>query len=54
MGDSTTGGQWHPSACILCSVNCGIEIEVQDGRFTRIRGDEPQRTVEGRLVKFAD
>ncbi|MCG8361613.1 MAG: hypothetical protein MI920_39150 [Kiloniellales bacterium] len=23
-------------------------------KFTRIRGDEPQRTVEGRLVKFAD
>ena len=38
--NGATNGHWHRSACILCSVNCGIEIEVQDGRFTRIRGDK--------------
>ncbi|HBX76507.1 MAG TPA: molybdopterin oxidoreductase, partial [Acidimicrobiaceae bacterium] len=31
---------WHQSACILCSINCGIEIRLSDRRFARIRGDK--------------
>lgn len=34
---------WHPTACILCESNCGIEIRLggEDGRrFERIRGDK--------------
>jgi anaerobic selenocysteine-containing dehydrogenase len=31
---------WQPTACILCECNCGLEIEVQDRRFARIRGDK--------------
>ena len=23
----------HKTACILCSVNCGLEVEVNDGSF---------------------
>ena len=30
---------WKKSACILCSLNCGLEIQVQDGHITKIRGD---------------
>ncbi len=38
----TTAGQWQPTACILRSVNCGIEVRVGgDGRsFERVRGDK--------------
>ncbi len=35
---TTTG--WQASACILCSINCGIEVRVEDRRFVRIRGDK--------------
>ena len=33
---------WHPTACILCECNCGIEVQLGgDGRsFAKIRGDK--------------
>ncbi len=31
---------WHQTACILCSINCGIEVRLDDRRFARIRGDK--------------
>ncbi len=31
---------WHQSACILCSINCGIEVRLDGRRFERIRGDK--------------
>lgn len=30
---------WQQTACILCSVNCGIEVKVDDGHITKVRGD---------------
>src|SRR3990170_1527333 len=33
-------GEWHQTACILCSVNCGIEVRLDGRRFERIRGDK--------------
>jgi formate dehydrogenase len=30
---------WQPSACILCSLNCGIEVKVEGRRLASIRGD---------------
>ena len=41
---------WHPSACILCECNCGIEIRLggDDGRrFERIRGDKAHPASQG-------
>lgn len=37
-----TNAEWHPSACVLCSINCGIEVRLGDnGRtFERIRGNK--------------
>lgn len=33
---------WHPTACILCECNCGLEVLLgEDGRtFAKIRGDK--------------
>jgi anaerobic selenocysteine-containing dehydrogenase len=28
------------TACILCSTNCGLQFEVEDGHFKRIKGDK--------------
>jgi anaerobic selenocysteine-containing dehydrogenase len=31
--------QWQKCACILCSINCGIEVKLDGRRLSRIRGD---------------
>ena len=37
---SGTGDVWHTSACILCSINCGVEVKIDDRTITRVRGDK--------------
>ncbi len=37
----------HSTACILCSLNCGIEVEIEDGHLTKIRGDRAHPVSEG-------
>jgi anaerobic selenocysteine-containing dehydrogenase len=32
--------EWKPTACILCACNCGVEVQVQDGAITRVKGDK--------------
>ncbi len=41
------------TACILCSRNCGLVVELEDGRFTRIRGDEDHPVSKGYLCQKA-
>ena len=44
----------HKSACILCSLNCGIEIEVDDqGQFTKITGDKDHPHSQGYICQKA-
>ncbi|MGH9133778.1 MAG: molybdopterin-dependent oxidoreductase, partial [Ilumatobacteraceae bacterium] len=31
---------WHRTACILCSVNCGLEVRIEGPTITRVRGDK--------------
>ena len=40
---------WHPSACILCECNCGIEILLgeDDKTFAKIRGDKQHPASRG-------
>ncbi|MCP4434716.1 MAG: molybdopterin-dependent oxidoreductase [Actinomycetia bacterium] len=35
-----TDGEWHQTACILCSANCGVEVRLDGRRFARVRGDK--------------
>src|ERR1051326_3218443 len=45
-----TTGEWESTACILCYINCGIEVRRggEDGRrFERIRGDKDHPTSKG-------
>jgi len=48
MSDVTTQ-EFHPTACILCECNCGIEVRLgEDGRsFDRIRGDKAHPASKG-------
>ena len=40
MPSPETGIETRKSACILCYVNCGIEVEIEDGLMKRVRGDK--------------
>jgi anaerobic selenocysteine-containing dehydrogenase len=37
---TATPGDWHQTACILCSINCGLEVKLDGRHFDRIRGDK--------------
>jgi anaerobic selenocysteine-containing dehydrogenase len=39
--------EWKKTACILCSVNCGLEVQTEDRRITRIRGDDAHPASQG-------
>ena len=44
-----TPDHWVPSACLLCSNGCGIDIGVKYGRIVGVRGGATDRTNHGRL-----
>src|SRR5438067_11763688 len=48
--ESPDSGDWQSTACILCYINCGIEVRRggDDGRrFERIRGDKAHPASKG-------
>ncbi len=45
--------QWKHTACILCSVNCGIEVLVEGGKFAKIKGDKAHPISEGYVCQKA-
>jgi formate dehydrogenase len=38
---------WKKSACILCSINCGIEVQLDGRRIARVRGDKDHPASQG-------
>ncbi len=42
-----------PTACILCSLNCGLSVELADGHITSVRGDEDHPISQGYLCQKA-
>lgn len=48
--ETAAPAEWHPTACILCECNCGIEIRLGGDtgtRFERIRGDKAHPASQG-------
>lgn len=41
------------TACILCSRNCGLTVEIDAGKFVRIRGDEDHPVSKGYICQKA-
>ena len=41
------------TACILCSRNCGLEVETDGARFTKIRGDKKHPDSKGYICQKA-
>lgn len=48
---STNG--WHSTACILCYVNCGIEVQTAGRDIVRVRGDKAHPSTHGYLCQKA-
>jgi anaerobic selenocysteine-containing dehydrogenase len=45
--------QWHRTACILCSLNCGIEVKLDGRRITRVRGNREHVASQGYVCEKA-
>jgi anaerobic selenocysteine-containing dehydrogenase len=41
--------RWVQSACVLCSMDCGMDVAVSDGRIVGVRGRAIDRVNHGRL-----
>lgn len=44
---------WHPTACMICSMNCGIEVQTEGGRITRVRPDQNHHVTKGYVCEKA-
>lgn len=44
---------WHPTACMICSMNCGIEVQTEDGQITRVRPDQNHPVTRGYVCEKA-
>jgi anaerobic selenocysteine-containing dehydrogenase len=44
---------WHKTACSLCYVNCGLEVQTEGRTITRIRGDKDHPRTAGYLCQKA-
>ena len=54
MSESTAPAEsWQPTACVLCSRNCGLEVVVEAGHLTRIRGDKAHPLSRGYICQKA-
>ena len=54
MTMTTPSSEWKKTACILCSVNCGLEVQTggEDGRrIIKIRGDDAHPVSRGYLCE---
>ena len=47
--------EWHPTACMLCENNCGIEVKLSDDgrRIEKVRGDAAHPASKGYLCQKA-
>ncbi|MGH7789825.1 MAG: molybdopterin-dependent oxidoreductase [Candidatus Binatia bacterium] len=42
---------WKQTFCILCYVNCGLEVATEGGKITRVRGDRANERSQGYLCQ---
>jgi len=45
--------QWRSSACILCSINCGIRVGVDGDRIAKVKGDPDHPASQGYICEKA-
>ena len=42
---------WKKSACVLCANRCGLEVEVENNRMIKVRGDKDSLISEGYICR---
>src|SRR6185369_14905708 len=42
---------WNQTFCILCYVNCGLEVQTEGRKITRVRGDRANERSQGYLCQ---
>src|SRR3954452_21453530 len=48
-----TSADWKTTACSLCYVNCGLEVQTEGRLITRVRGDKAAPHTAGYLCQKA-
>lgn len=49
--DNTETEPWKKTACIICSLNCGLDIKTEGGRITKIKGDKSHPISQGYICE---
>ena len=44
---ATESTEWQKTACIICALNCGLEVQTDGRRIVRIRGDKAHPVSQG-------
>jgi anaerobic selenocysteine-containing dehydrogenase len=44
-------GTMHKTGCVLCPQNCGLEVEVENNRIVKVRGDKSNVRSEGYVCR---
>jgi anaerobic selenocysteine-containing dehydrogenase len=42
---------WKKTACVLCGNRCGLEVQVEDNRIVKVRGDKDSPLSEGYICR---
>jgi anaerobic selenocysteine-containing dehydrogenase len=49
--ENTETDTWKKTACIICALNCGLEIKTEGGRITKIKGDKSHPISQGYICE---
>jgi anaerobic selenocysteine-containing dehydrogenase len=44
---------WKPTACVLCSINCGLQVRTEGGRILKVKGDRAHPASKGYVCEKA-
>ena len=43
--------EWKKTGCVLCAQNCGLEVQVENNRIVKVRGDKENPRSKGYLCR---
>ncbi len=49
--ETTTDDDWKKAACIICALNCGLEIKTDGHHITKIKGDKSHPISQGYICE---
>ena len=44
---------YHSTACVLCSINCGLKVRVEDNQIVDVKADSESPISEGHICNKA-